>query len=85
MSEMGRTSAGFPIIPAMPPARPAHAMVQGIDSLSWPLHCFARSATMLYKPKRAVEYVDCLRIEAESPPHSDVTPEDLGLACMVTP
>lgn len=35
------TSVGFPMRPAMPPAAPAQKIVQGIESFSDPVYCFA--------------------------------------------
>lgn len=76
------TSAGFPTTPANPPATPAHATVHAIDSFSRPVHCFARSATTLYRPKRAVEYVACRSIDADRPAQRDGMPgEEGGSAC----
>ena len=67
------TSVGFPIIPASPPATPAHAIVEPVESfppaLRWKLR-----ARISYNANLAVEYVVWRRIEAESPDHSDRIP-----------
>jgi hypothetical protein len=61
-------------MPANPPAMPAQTMVDPVDSLGVPDHCCSCRDRMVYKPKRAVEYVDCRRMDAERPDHSENIP-----------
>jgi len=68
------TSVGLPTIPANPPATPAHAMVDAVESFEDPDLCCRCRERMLYSPKRAVEYVDWRRMEAERPDQRDRIP-----------
>jgi hypothetical protein len=67
------TSVGFPIIPANPPATPAQAIVDPVESLPPFLRCKLR-ARRSYSAKRAVEYVVWRSIEADRPDQSDRIP-----------
>jgi hypothetical protein len=67
------TSVGFPIIPASPPAIPAHAMVDPAESFAPFRRCQLR-ARMSYNANRAVEYVVWRRIEADRPDQRDRMP-----------
>lgn len=66
-------------MPARPPATPAHAMVAEVEGF-FPGAVIWR-VRMLYRPKRAVEYVDCRRTEAERPDQRETIP---GVGCELT-
>jgi hypothetical protein len=73
LKSSSNTSVGFPINPASPPASPAHATVE-VEVSFPPDICLAFAAKKLYNAKRAVEYVVCRSIEAESPDQSERIP-----------
>lgn len=68
------TSAGFPTIPAIPPATPAHAIFSDMESFSCPLQTRALAERRLWMPNRAVEYVPWRMMDAERPVQSDGIP-----------
>jgi hypothetical protein len=61
-------------MPAKPPATPAQATVDAAESLEVPDLCCSCCDKTLYRPKRAVEYVDCRRMEADRPDQREGIP-----------